>query len=38
MTRVLRRFAINPHVTPAAQVEQAINGTGYSVLNPTPSR
>ncbi|QIL78232.1 MULTISPECIES: mercuric transport protein MerTP [Hymenobacter] len=28
----------NPNVTPAAQVEQAINGTGYSVLNPTSSR
>ncbi|QNP54450.1 mercuric transport protein MerTP (plasmid) [Hymenobacter qilianensis] len=28
----------NPKVTPAAQVEKAINGTGYSVLNPTPSR
>lgn len=28
----------NPEVTPAAQVEKAINGTGYSVLNPTTSR
>lgn len=28
----------NPDVTPAAQVEEAINGTGYSVLNPTASR
>lgn len=25
-------------VTPVAQVEKAINGTGYSVLNPTTSR
>jgi mercuric ion transport protein len=28
----------NAQVTPAAQVEQAINNTGYSVLNPTSSR
>ncbi|TYZ07260.1 mercuric transport protein MerTP [Hymenobacter lutimineralis] len=28
----------NAAVTPAAQVEQAINGTGYPVLNPTPFR
>lgn len=28
----------NVAVTPAVQVEQAINGTGYSVLNPTSSR
>ncbi|GAB3323253.1 mercuric transport protein MerTP [Hymenobacter humi] len=28
----------DPAVTPAAQVEKAINGTGYPVLNPTPSR
>lgn len=28
----------NPQVTPAAQVEKAINGTGYPVLNPTTSR
>ncbi len=28
----------NPEVTPAVQVEQAINGTGYSVLNPSPTR
>ncbi|GAA4388902.1 mercuric transport protein MerTP [Hymenobacter koreensis] len=28
----------NPVVTPAAQVEKAINGTGYSVLNPTSPR
>jgi mercuric ion transport protein len=28
----------NAAVTPAAQVEQAINGTGYSVLNPTSAQ
>jgi copper chaperone CopZ len=28
----------NPKVTPAGQVEKAVNGTGYSVLNPTTSR
>ena len=28
----------NPKVTPADQVEKAINGTGYSVLNFTPTR
>lgn len=27
----------NSKVTPAGQVEKAINGTGYSVLNPTTS-
>ena len=34
----IAQIHFNPKVTPADQVEKAINGTGYSVLNPTPTR